>query len=239
MSNPTPQAGQIPAPKGLVSRFIGVIISPRATFESVVAHPKWLGMLALVTIGVAVMVGGFLSTKVGQDAWLDAAMSSGRAITDAQAQTMEKFVPYLGYVTTCLMLVVTPLTQLVVAGILFGVFNAAFGGNATFKQVFAVVVHTGPIALLAQLFTIPLNYARGTMTSATNLGVLLPMLSDKSFAGKLAGMFDVFILWQLLVLAMGLGVLYRRRTQPIATGIFVIYVIVAIIIAFVRRGAGA
>ena len=36
----------------------------------------------------------------------------------------------------------TPLFLAVISGILFAVFNAALGGDATFKQVFAVVVHT-------------------------------------------------------------------------------------------------
>ena len=36
------------------------------------------------------------------------------------------------------MLVITPLIYLAIAGILFGVFSAALGGGATFKQVFAV-----------------------------------------------------------------------------------------------------
>ena len=50
MANTTVQTGATPAPKSLLARFIGVITSPRATFESVVAHPKWLGMLALTTV---------------------------------------------------------------------------------------------------------------------------------------------------------------------------------------------
>ena len=37
----------------------------------------------------------------------------------------------------------------IVAGILFAIFNAALGGNATFKQVFTVVVHAGAIGVLA------------------------------------------------------------------------------------------
>ncbi len=46
-------AGAAPAPMSLVARFIGVITSPKATFQSVVAHPKWLGMLALTTVLMA------------------------------------------------------------------------------------------------------------------------------------------------------------------------------------------
>jgi hypothetical protein len=148
-------------------------------------------------------------------------------------------MPFMGYVTAVSMLVFWPLILLLISGILYAVFNAAMGGNATFRQVFAVVVHTGPVGVLAQLFTVPLNYFRGTMTSASNLGVLLPMLPEKSFFALLLGMIDLFLIWQLVVLSIGLAVLYRRRTQPIATALLVVYAIIAVIGAFIRRGAGA
>ena len=241
MANTTVQTGASPAPKSLVARVIGIITSPRATYEAVVAHPKWFGMLALCAVGLGVLVGGFLMTKVGQDAWLEAALNSpfSGQVSDQQIQAMEKMAPYVGYGTVVYMLVLIPIFMVIMSGILYAVFNAAMGGNATFKQVFTVVVHAGPIGLLSQLFTVPLNYFRGTMTSATTLAVLLPMLPDKSFAARLLGMIDLFLIWQLIVLSIGLAVLYRRRTQPIATALLVVYFIIAVIVAFVRRGAGA
>ena len=241
MANTTVQTGASPAPKSLVARVIGIITSPRATYESVVAHPKWFGMLALCAVGLGVLIGGFLMTKVGQDAWLDAALNSpfSGQVSDQQIQAMEKMAPYVGYGTVVYMLVLVPIFMVILSGILYAVFNAAMGGNATFKQVFTVVVHAGPIGLLSQLFTVPLNYFRGTMTSATTLAVLLPMLPDKSFAARLLGMIDLFLIWQLILLSIGLAVLYRRRTQPIATALLVVYFIIAVIVAFVRRGAGA
>ena len=120
--------------------------------------------------------------EVGQDAWLDAALSNP-AVTDAQVQGMERMAPMVGYFTVASMFVALPLISAIVAGILFAIFNAALGGNATFKQVFTVVVHAGAIGVLAQLFVVPLNYFRGTMTSATNFGVLLPMMPEGSFGG--------------------------------------------------------
>jgi Yip1-like protein len=223
----------------LPSRFIGIITAPRATYDSVVAHPKWLGMLALVAVLMALIVGGFLETKVGQEAWLDAA-STGGHVTDQQYQTMEKVAPIVGYITMVSFLVFVPLVLAALSGLLFAVFNAALGGEASFKQVFAVVVHTGPIALLGQLFTIPLNYVRGTMTSATNLGVFTQsILAEGSFGARFLGAIDLFVIWQVIVLSIGLAVLYRRRTQPIATSLLVLYVVIAMIVAFVRRGVGA
>jgi hypothetical protein len=160
-------------------------------------------------------------------------------VNDQQIQAMERMAPYVGYGTVVYMLVLVPIFMVIISGILYAIFNAAMGGNATFKQVLTVVVHAGPIGLLSQLFTVPLNYFRGTMTSATTLAVLLPMLPDKSFLARLLGMIDLFLIWQLVVLSIGLAVLYRRRTQPIATALLVVYAIIAVIVAFVRRGVGA
>jgi len=237
MVNTTVQTGATPAPKSLVARFFGVIVSPRETYESIVAHPKWLGMLAITVLAVSVLLTGFLMTKVGQDAWFDAA-TRNPGMTDQQLQAVEKMAPFAGYFAGASIFVFMPLMLVVVAGILFAVFNAALGGNATFKQVFAVVVHAGPIGVLSQLFTVPMNYARGTMTSGTNLYVLVQsFVEENTFVAKLLGMIDIFLVWQLIVLSMGLAVLYRRRTQPIATTLLVLYAVIAVIVAFVRRGA--
>ncbi len=238
MSNTQVQAGAAAAPMSLVGRFFGIITSPRATYEAVVAHPKWFGMLALGTVVGAALMGAFLMTTVGQDAWLAQmeAQQTGEGAAEAM-RTMEKIAPYVGYITAAATLVFIPLFYLLVAGILFAIFNAALGGEATFKQIFTVVVHAAPIGILGQLFTVPLNYFRESMTSATNLSVLLPMLDEQSFAAKFAGAIDLFLLWQIFVLAIGLAVLYRRRTQPIATSLFVLYGVIALIIAFVKSGS--
>jgi hypothetical protein len=197
-------------------------------------------MLALAVLSAAVLMGGFLSTQVGRDAWLDqvetAAEKRGGDNIQQQMQAMEKVAPYVGIGTAAAMLVFIPLLNTVVAGILWGVFNVVLGGTATFKKVFTVVVHASPIGVLGQVFTVPMNYTRGAMTSATNLAVMLPMLEEDSFAAKLAGAIDLFLIWQLFVLAIGLAVLYRRRTQPIATSLFVVYFVIAVIIAAVTSG---
>ena len=229
------------APLSLISRLIGVITAPKATFQSIVAQPKWLGMLALLCVLSAGLVGGFLLTQVGQQAWLDAATAGGpfgREVTDQQLAGMQRMAPFVGYFTMVSIFCFVPILYLVVSAILFAVFNAGMGGNATFKQIFAVVVHSGVVGLLGQLFTVPMNYARGVMSSATNLTVLVPGIAETSFIGRLLGAIDIFLIWQLIVLAIGLAVLYRRRTQPIATTLFVIYGIIALVIATVRSTLG-
>jgi len=53
MSNTPVAVAAEAAPKSLLARFFGIITSPQATYRSVVAHPKWFGILALTTLVIA------------------------------------------------------------------------------------------------------------------------------------------------------------------------------------------
>jgi len=225
----------------LFARFWGILTAPRETFADVAARPRWFDMMALVLVITAVCTGGFFATQVGQTAWLDktaeAARQSGAEMPEAQWATMQKIASYMGPIYAVSTLVIAPLMWLIVTAILFAVFNAALGGTASFKQMYAVFVHSTAVTVVQQVFVTPLNYARETMASATNLAVFLPMLDEGSFLAKLLGMVDLFLIWWLIVLSIGLGVLFRRKTGPIAAGLFVVYGIIAVIAAaFMSRG---
>lgn len=238
----TATSGPTPAPGNVFSRFIGIITSPKATFQQVVAHPRWFGMLTLTTLLIALCTAGPQFTEAGRQAALDQQVrtmeSFGVKITDEMYEGMERNSRFGAYTTAGSILIFSPIMALIITVILWAIFNVAMGGDATYKQALAVVVHAGVISTLGQLFTAPLNYARGTLGSATNLGVLLPMLDEQSFAGRLVGMIDLFMVWYVIVLAMGLAVLYRRRTQPIAIGLLVFYAVIAVGIAAVMSRFG-
>jgi hypothetical protein len=228
----------------LPARLIGILMSPRAAYADVVARPRVLGALAVVILISGIAVYTFMSTEVGKQAGLDMQLrqmeSFGRTMTDAQYQRMEQMAGYAPYFGAGGQIVTLPLMALIIAGIAFAVFNAALGGDATFKQVYAVVVHSGVIIAVQQLFTLPLDYVRETLSSPTNLAVFLPFLDENSFPARLLGSIDLFVIWWTINLAIGLGILYRKRTSPIATTLLVIYVTIGLVIAAVKTAlAGA
>ena len=240
MSNPAAPPAPDTAPMSLVPRFLGIITSPRRTFASVAAHPRWLGMLAVIVVLGAGLAVWFQSTEVGKLAMIDTSIkameSFGFSPSEQMLDQMEKQMLEMPLWRTALqtglsIVVFAPLMYLVIAGIFFGVFSAALGGGATFKQVFATVVHGGVISALGQLFSYPMFYLRETMTSATSLGVLLPMLAEDSFLAKFLGAIDLFTVWWVAVLAIGVAVLYRRKTRPIAISLFAVYGVIAAAVA--------
>jgi hypothetical protein len=232
------QSPDTTVPKSLPARIIGILTAPRATYADVAARPRWLGVLVFVVLVGAGATFVFLSTEVGKQAMLDQQVrmmeSFGVKLNDAMYQQMEQRLAIARYTGPIFQAIFLPLTGLLVAGIAFAVFNAILGGSATFKQVFAVVAHSAVVITLAGLFGLPLAYARETMSSSTSLAVFLPFLDENSFAARFLGAVDLFQIWWLVSLAIGLGVLYRRKTGPIAAGLIVVYVAIGLVIAAVK-----
>ena len=234
-----------PAAPSLISRIIGVITAPRSTFEAIVAAPRVGGALALVALIGAVAIGGFLSTEVGQQAWLDQSVEqaeawTGQPMSDEAYSGQQRMAEYAGIMGAVQMIVSIPLMALIMGGVLYAIFNALMGGAATFKQVMAVVAHSQIISALAFLVSTPINFLKGSMTGATNLSVLFPMLDESSFLARLLGMVDLFALWWLAVLSIGLAVLYRRKTSSVAMVLFGIYAVIALGVAsFLSSRSGA
>jgi hypothetical protein len=228
----------IPAPKPFVSRFLGILFSPRETFASVVAHPTWVGMLALSTLVAALCMWALLSTEAGQQAVIDQSVSTveswGGTVDDAAYARIEKQASISKYVNPVAILVIAPLMTFLIAAILLGVFNTVLGGDARYRQVLAVVAHAAPVSVVQQLFTTPLNYFRGSLSSPTNLSVFFPMLEENRFLTSFIGAIDLFLVWWGVVLAIGLAVLYKRRTRPIAVGLLVTYAVIALGLALAK-----
>jgi hypothetical protein len=237
MTDTTAAAAPVPD-KDPVARFFGVLLAPTETFRAVVAKPTWL-VMALIVI---VLSGGsqmwFQSTDVGRQATLDESVRKTEAfgfkVNDQMYEAMRKSImepPAWRVALSAAAIVVFSLgIWAIIAGLLFLVF-ASTGGQATFKQVFAVVVHSSVISAVGAVLMTPVNYFRESLSSATNLGVFLPFLPEGSFVARLAGMVDVFLVWWVMVLAIGLAVCYKKKTRNVAAALFAVYGVIAVAVA--------
>jgi len=167
----------------------------------VAGRPRWFGVLAVVMLATASGSVAFFSTRVGQDALIDQqvqqAESFGRTVNDAQYQVLQRAAPYARYFVPGIQLVSQPIIAIIIAGVMFGIFSAGLGGQAS-------------------------------------LAVFVPLLDENSFPARLLGSIDLFLIWWMISLAIGLGVLYKRRTAPIATTMLVTYGVMGLAIAAVR-----
>lgn len=225
------EASTVPPPgPSVLARAIGIITSPRATFEKVVQSPRPVGIMLLVAVVMSLAIALPQFTETGREAALEMQVHqterwTGQPVSDEQysrMQAMSRFTPYFSLVS---ILIGLPIGALVISAIYWVIFNVVMGGAASFKQVLAINTHSMVISALATVIGAPIQYLKGTLSQVGpfTLGAVLPMLDERGFVSTFLGSISVFSIWGLIVAAIGLGVLYKRKTSSIALALFALY----------------
>jgi hypothetical protein len=221
------------------ARLLGVVFSPRATYAAIVARPRALGAF-VITIGIIGATQGlFFATPVMQEVLLDQQVrmieSFGVNISDQMYAGIEQGVARAPYQTPISVAIIIPIASAIMAAIILGIWGMLLGGVASFKQVYAILGHSGIIFAIQTLLTMPLSYVTGRISSAT-LDVFVPMMEETSFMARFLGAIDLFWIWWCVSVAIGIGVLFKRKTGGIAMAFLGLYVCVALVLGFVRSG---
>ena len=228
------------ADQGLLGRMLGVLLSPKETFARIAARPRWLGVMAITLAVTAACQYLILSSPDMQEAMIAQATRNPN-ISDAQVAATEQFIPRLPALFAGATFFLGPLFSAVVAGILLLIFSTLMGGTATFKQVYSTVAHSGVVSMLSGLLSAGMIMIGARPTGpnppGANLGVFVPMLEETSFVTQFLSAIDLILVWWVVTLSIGLGVLYKRRTGGIATTLLLLYVLFALVIGYARSGS--
>jgi hypothetical protein len=218
-----------------------MIRSPYATLSSVVNQPRSLDLAVLVIVVATVCSVGFLLTNVGRLAALDQEVrqleSIGSVITEARYAELRQLLPYRPVISAAAIIVGWPLMWIATAFVVRAIGNRATR-QATFAQVFTVVVHASSVFALRAIVATPINYARESLGGATSLGTLVPGFGDSTFVARLFGALDIFVVWWAVLIAMGLSILYQSRTVPIARWLLGAYATAAAALALTQALRG-
>ena len=216
--------------------------SPRATLTEVIADPRMLGVAALVLAISVVATAGFLMTDVGRLAALDQQVrqleSFGVAVDDQTYATLRRWLPYRPVISAAVILVGWPLAWIALAAIVKAIGNRFGRREIAFARVLAVVVHASVVFALQSLIAAPVNYVRESLGGATSLCAIMPAFGESTFPARLLGAVDLFAVWWVVLVAMGLGMLYRTRATPIARWLLGAYGAGAVVVALMQALRG-
>ena len=229
-----PEAEVSPSTLGFLPRLVGIIRCPRTTFRAVAASPRWVGLvmvLAVITAGSQALL---FQTEVGQvalvDQWERTTLAFGQPVDDARYAEFQALSGKGALYGVASAVVAGPVLTLVLAVVVALVFRRG-NRNVSFSQVLAVVAHASVILAIRLLVSAPVSYAREATGGATSLGLWFPALDAASFAGRFVGALDIFVLWWVVLLAIGVGVLYGRRARSVAAAFLGIYAGLALLLA--------
>lgn len=231
----------------LAARVFGVIRRPRVTFSAIVQAPSWAPVLAATTAVTFLCGIAFLRTDVGQqalvDQWERTATAFGQPVDDegyAQMELTARSAAFDVVYAAVTALASGPAFVFAVAGMLFVVLKRRGrpGSRPSFVQVLAVVSYASVILALRQIVATPLDYVRESIASPTTLVQLFSMLDEASPVARFLGIVDLFVIWWIVVLAIGVSILYHRSTRNVALVFTGAYVALALLAALAMAVSG-
>jgi hypothetical protein len=184
----------------------------------------------------------FFQTDVGQvalvDQWERTALAFGQTVDDAryaEMQALSRSGPLYGVATS---VAAGPVLTLALATVVFLVFRRRDGGTVSYSQVVAVIAHASVILAIRELVSVPVSLAREATGGATSLGLWFPALDVASFAGRFVGALDVFVIWWVVLLGIGVGVLYEWPARSLSATFLGVYAGVALLLAITMTVMG-
>jgi len=224
-----------------LSNIINTYIAPGKVFESVKDF-EWkkalVPMLILAVLGV-------ISYWLIQDMIMDFQYEAGKerienmsrlsdeqkeeAIARMDSQMEGGVQQIIGWIASALG---APIIVFFMALIALLVGNTFMGGSAKYGQLLNITAWAYMINILETIVKIPLMLSKWTPEVYTGLGVL--GIGEKgTFVNSLLAGIDIFAIWRIVLIAIGMGIIYNKKTRPYAIGMLVAWFVLKLI------GAGA
>jgi len=229
-------------PSTLLSRVAGVVIAPRATCVSIATDPKWADVLVASFLVTVLCSAALMQTEVGRlallDQWERTATAFGQAVSDAEYAALSRASDQGTAYAVISSLASGPLLTVTLSLLLFAIFRRALRAGVTYRHILGVAAHAGVILALRQIVATPLDYMRESLASPLTMTVLLTMLDEASPIARFFAILDVFVLWWLVVLAIGMSVLTGRATRPLAIRLIGAYIVLALLLVLAMAVTG-
>ena len=245
MSIPDVPSTPIPAESGAFGRIIGVLFSPKATFESIVRRPTWALPLILLCILQLAVTFAF-SQHVGWHDFMVRKLEQNQRVQQMSEEDREKAIekgtqiaPIIAYVSS---LLVPFISAALVAAVFLAAFNLLAGSKVNFKTALGIVSHSWVPGIIMGLLGLLIIFLKDPSAVdienlvASNGGALLSENSP-AWLIKLLTSLDIFSFWFMILMAMGFS---ATNPKKISFGkAFAIIFSVWLIYVLVRTGSAA
>jgi hypothetical protein len=196
----------------------------------------------VLTLAMATGQAIVLATDVGRtalvDQWERTVLSFGQDVDDARYAEFQSLSGTGPLYAVAMALIYGPVLTVAVASLVFVMFRGRTDRVVSYSQVLSVIAHASVILAIRQVLAAPISYLRETTASATSLGAWFPALDAVSAVGRFVGALDVFVLWWVVLLALGVAALYERRARPLAVTFLGVYAGVALLLAATMTALG-
>lgn len=218
-----------PAPMSEAGRLSGVIFEPGKAFADIAARPRFYVPLALIIL-VALGFTTALQKRVGWETAMRTVLERSPRMQQLPEDQREKMIQQQGKVMAVVgypMAVVMPVVMtLVVSAVYLFLFRTILSVAMSFRQMVAIYCYASIPAVISSLLAILVMFLKPPEDfdvqnpTMFNVGAFLPA-STPAWLTAVGTSLDVFVIWLLLLIVVGVRALAPRlSTGSAMAGVF-------------------
>lgn len=211
-----------------------IIISPNKTFAYIDENPTWwLPLTTLIVISIGYILITFPSIVIPEK--INAIMSNP-AIQNLSDAQKTKILTTSNILIRSIIgaLISTPIYLLLKSAIFYFTIIVT-GYEIKFRKMFSLTVWAGIITSLGIIVKTLLTLVKHSSDVYTSLVVFLPNLDKGSALFSFLNSFEIFTLWNLSLIGLGLGVITKLDKKKSTIIVFVLWLLWILINTFVLR----
>lgn len=194
---------------GFFSRISGIFFEPRKVFNYLNYKPSWLFAFLMILI-IAIIIA---EVTLPQNLLLQKEIVSQiPRLSSAPPEILDRMteVDTGKRISTAVSEVLKNLIGLfLLTSVVYFFCNIILGGESSYKKVLSVVTYTSFVTILGAILKTPLILAKNSADVQTSLALLMPEGDFTKIRYLLLAFIDIFAIWQIILIALGLTVLYR------------------------------
>jgi hypothetical protein len=222
-----------PEPKGMgeASRLTGVFFEPTKTFEDIAARPSFVVPLILImlfSIAYVTLVGQHIGWERTIRHQFEISPRAQQMPPEQREQAIAMQVKFASVGAYVFIVVGLPIAYAIWSGVLLGIVKGIMSAPVKFKQVFAAVVYGSLPSVLFTILAIAVMFMKNpddfNMQNPLvfNPGAFLDPANGSKFVYSLASSLDLFMIWTLFLVGIGLKAAGGKRfsTGSAMTAVF-------------------
>ncbi len=219
----------------ILANVINSYTAPSKVFEAVKDYNFKKALIPLLILAVVGVLSFWaiqdLATEAGYDAAIERIESNSRIADDQKEEIIAKMDErmsgpnYMGWIFSFLG---NPIVVFFMALVALIVGNTFMGGSAKYGQLVNITAWAYMIVILESIVKIPLMLSKWSLEVYTGLGVL--GIGEKgTFINSLLSGIDIFAIWRIILIAIGMGIIYNKKTKPYLIAMLVAWIVLRVI----------
>jgi hypothetical protein len=184
-----------------------IYFAPSKVFNVLREKPQWITPFIIILVVVAVTAAVTVNLTRETIIARQEEVFEERGLTEEQIEQARQFTsgPAI-MISSVLGAVIFTAILLLGFSLVTNLFIPLFGGESGFKKVFSVICFSALVTVPAAILKLIMIAITKSPFVTTSLALVVPNLAKTSFLYQLLAGFDFFVLWEMILVAMGISI---------------------------------